>query len=316
MGASEPNRLNYNEVPPAECRGGAVAVGNFDGVHLGHAHLIRILLEQRRPAVVISFDPHPLRLLAPERFQPLLTTPEDRVEFLRSCGADQVILLRTTAELLHLSAEEFFERILRDNFQAKAIVEGFNFRFGRDRTGDLNTLAELCRLNGLSLKVVPPLELDGSPVSSSRVRNALLAGDAAEAARLMGRSYRLHGVVGGGQRRGRILGFPTANLEQVETLLPADGVYAVRVKCDEMVYAGAANVGPNPTFGENIRKIEVHLLDFDGDLYGKRLSVEFIRRLRGTRPFTGPEALKAQLQLDVQQVREIMGDLTTCPRRI
>ena len=236
------------------------------------------------------------------------------MEFLRSCGADQVILLRTTAELLHLSAEEFFERILRDNFQAKAIVEGFNFRFGRDRTGDLNTLAELCRLNGLSLKVVPPLELDGSPVSSSRVRNALLAGDAAEAARLMGRSYRLHGVVGGGQRRGRILGFPTANLEQVETLLPADGVYAVRVKCDEMVYAGAANVGPNPTFGENIRKIEVHLLDFDGDLYGKRLSVEFIRRLRGTRPFAGPEALKAQLQVDVQQVRDIIGDPTTCRR--
>jgi riboflavin kinase/FMN adenylyltransferase len=164
------------------------------------------------------------------------------------------------------------------------------------------------------LTIVPPLELDDTPVSSSRVRNALLAGDADEAARLMGRCYRLHGVVGAGQRRGRLLGFPTANLEHIETLLPADGVYAVRVRWNGAIKAGAANVGPNPTFGESARKLEVHVLDFSGDLYGKQLIVEFIRRLRGTQPFAGPEALKAQLQNDIQQARTIVGgDLAACP---
>lgn len=313
MDPSKPIRLDYDQVPPAECQGGAVAVGNFDGVHLGHAHLVHTLREQGRPAVVVSFDPHPLRLLAPERFQPLLTTPEDRAEFLHGCGADHVVLLKTTPELLRLSAAEFFERILRHGFQARAVVEGFNFQFGRDRAGNLNTLAELCRAAAILLTVVPPLELDGAPVSSSRVRNALLAGDAAEAARLMGRSYRLHGVVGSGQRRGRLLGFPTANLKQIETLLPADGVYAVRVRWEGTAWAGAANVGSNPTFGETARKLEVHVLDFSGDLYGKRLTVEFVRRLRGTQPFAGAEALKARLQKDIEQARIIVGELATCP---
>jgi riboflavin kinase/FMN adenylyltransferase len=315
MSPIDPIRLGYDQAPPAACRGGAVAVGNFDGVHLGHAHLVRSLREQARPAVVVSFDPHPLCLLSPERFQPLLTTPEDRAEFLHGCGADHVVLLKTTPELLRLSAAEFFERILRRGFQPQAIVEGFNFQFGRDRAGNLETLAELCRPAGIRLTVVPPLELDGAPVSSSRVRNALLAGDADEAARLMGRCYRLQGVVGGGQRRGRLLGFPTANLEKIETLLPADGVYAVRVKWDETAWAGAANVGANPTFGENARKLEVHVLDFSGDLYGKRLTVEFVRRLRGTQPFAGAEALKAQLQKDIEQARLIVGGLATCPAK-
>jgi Fe-S cluster biogenesis protein NfuA len=152
------------------------------------------------------------------------------------------------------------------------------------------------------------LELDGAPVSSSRVRNALLAGNAGEAARLMGRYYRIHGTVGVGQRRGRTLGFPTANLQDVETLVPADGVYAVRVKWNNTDRVGAANIGPNPTFGETARKVEVHVMDFDGDLYGQRLTVEFIRRLRGTRPFAGPDALRAQLMQDIDQARIVAGE--------
>jgi riboflavin kinase/FMN adenylyltransferase len=308
MTSHRPIWLNHDETPPAECRGGAVTVGNFDGVHLGHAHLIRTLCEQGRPAVIVSFDPHPLCLLAPERFQPLLTTPEDRAEFLHNCGADAVVLLRTTPDLLKLSAGEFFERILRDGFRPAAIVEGFNFRFGRDRTGGLDTLAALCQTVGIRFTEVPPLELDGAPVSSSRVRNALLVGDMVEAARLMGRSYRLRGMVGTGQRRGHTLGFPTANLEKVETLVPADGVYAVRVKWDEAIWPGAANVGANPTFGENARKIEVHLIDFAGDLYGKPLAVEFLRRLRVTRPFAGPDDLKVQLHKDIEQARIVVGE--------
>ncbi len=302
-------RLDWDKAPAPICRGGAVTVGNFDGVHLGHASLVDTLCRKAQavggPAVVVTFDPHPLALLAPERFQPLLTTPADRAVRLAELGADVVVLLRTAPELLRVSADEFFARILRDGFQPRAVVEGFNFRFGHDRGGDTDTLATLCRAAGIDFTLVPPLELDGAPVSSSRVRSALLAGDVTEAARLMGRRYHLAGVVGTGQKRGRTLGFPTANLEQVQTLLPGDGVYAVRVSHDGQTFAGAANVGPNPTFGELARKLEVHLIDFSGDLYGESLGVAFLRRLRGTRPFAGPDDLVRQLRQDVEQARRI-----------
>jgi riboflavin kinase/FMN adenylyltransferase len=301
--------LNWNDPTPASCRGGAVAVGNFDGVHRGHAALVAVLREQARavggPAVVLSFDPHPLQLLAPEKFQPLLTTPSDRGRWLKACGADKVVLLRTSSELLRLTPDEFFDQILRDNFVAKALVEGFNFRFGRDRAGDLELLQSRCRATGIGFSAVPPFLLDGTPVSSSRVRNELLAGNVREAARLLGRSYEVHGSVGTGAKRGRVLGFPTANVERVETLLPGDGVYAVWCPVAGKMWAGAANVGSNPTFGETARKLEVHLLDFTGDLYEQRLSVEFVERLRGTRPFLSAAELIEQLKRDVAAVREI-----------
>jgi riboflavin kinase/FMN adenylyltransferase len=300
-------RMGSDEVPPSLCRGGAVTVGNFDGVHLGHASLVRRLCESAAtvggPAVVLTFDPHPLALLAPEKFQPMLNTPGDRVRFLQELGATDVVLLQTSWNLLHLTPDLFFEKIVRDGFAAKSLVEGFNFHFGRDRAGDTTRLAELCRTAAIAFTVVPPFELDGIPVSSSRIRMALLAGDVIEAARLMNRPYNIRGIVGTGMKRGRTLGFPTANLERVETLLPADGVYAVRVRWDEKWWAGAANIGPNPTFGEKARKIEVHLIDFQGDLYGAMLNVEFVARLRGTRPFSGPVELIEQLQRDVADSR-------------
>lgn len=303
-------RLAWDETPSAACRGGALTVGNFDGVHLGHASLIQILREEARniggPAVVLSFDPHPLMLLAPERFQPVLTTADERAALLKRCGADEVVLLRTTAELLQLSPAEFFARILQDGFSAKAIVEGFNFQFGRDRAGTNETLAQLCRGAGIGLTVVPPLEQDGAPVSSSRVRDALLAGDVPRAARLLSRAYRLRGVVGEGARRGRTLGFPTANLQNVETLIPGDGVYAVRSEVDGVSWPGAANVGPNPTFGEQARKLEVHLLDFHGDLYGHTVNVEFLAKLRDTKTFAGAVELKQQLHEDIERVRQLL----------
>ncbi|MFL5338599.1 MAG: bifunctional riboflavin kinase/FAD synthetase [Gemmataceae bacterium] len=304
---SLPLRLSWDEVAPASCLRGAVAVGNFDGVHRGHANLVAALQEQARavggPAVVLSFDPHPLQLLAPEKFQPMLMTPADRVRWLKQAGADEVVLLRTSRELLQLSGTRFFQRILRGGLAAKAVVEGFNFRFGRDRAGDLDLLQLLCRIAGLTFVSVPPFLLDGVPVSSSRVRNELLAGNVRAAARLLGRRHDVHGVVGTGAQRGRLLGFPTANLQQVETVLPGDGVYAVRATTAGTVHAGAANVGPNPTFGEQDRKLEVHLLDFSGDLYGQQLTVEFVERLRGTRPFPGPAELVEQLRRDVEAVR-------------
>lgn len=299
-----------SETAPANCRAGALAVGNFDGVHRGHAALIAELRRQADrlggPAVALTFDPHPLQLLRPAQFEPVLTAVSDRAELLQEVGADHVIVLKTTEELLHLRAVEFFQRVVRQAIGARAMVEGPNFGFGRDREGNTDTLVKLCHEAAMALVIVPPLSIAGALVSSSRVRNELVKGNARFAATLLGRPYRLRGVVGTGQRRGQRLGFPTANLADVASLVPGNGVYAVRVLHEGKSWPGAANVGPNPTFGEQARKIEVHLIDFQGDLYGQSLAVDFIDRLRDTRPFAGVDQLVSQLRADVDQARRLL----------
>jgi riboflavin kinase/FMN adenylyltransferase len=302
-------KLNWNEAPPAECRRGVVTIGNFDGVHLGHAALLAELRRQAQTrgvaAVALTFDPHPLKLLRPAQFQPVLTTPAYRAELLLASGADQVLLLQTTPALLNLTAAEFFNLVIQEQFSAQAIVEGPNFGFGRNREGNIERLAALCGQASIDLVVVPPLVRAGKPVSSSRVRDALLRGEVREAAALLNQPYRLCGTVGTGQRRGRAIGFPTANLEQPQTLVPGDGVYAVYVHDGGRAWPGAANIGPNPTFGEQARKVEVHLIGFQGDLLGRILAVDFLERLRDTRKFSGAAELVDQLRLDVEQAQRI-----------
>ena len=303
--------IHYHEPLGKACRGGAVTVGNFDGVHRGHQALLAGLRRQASavggPAVVLTFDPHPLQLLRPAQFQPVLTTLADRAELLHGYGADEVVVLRTTPELLHLSARDFFEQVLRGRLDARAVVPGFNFGFGRDREGTVETLAAFCREAGLAFALVPPLELDGRPISTSRVKGELVRGDVRQAAVLLGRPYRLRGVVGTGQRRGQTLGFPTANLEAAETIVPADGVYAGSAHADGGSWPAAVNVGPNPTFGEGARKIEAHLIGFQGDLYGHKLALDFVERLRDTRPFAGPNELVRQLRADVEAAARVAG---------
>ena len=305
--------LDWDRRPPPEFCGGALTIGNFDGVHLGHAALVAELRRQAQtlggPAVAMTFDPHPLQILRPEVFQTVLTTPAYRAELLHACGADQVIILRTTRELLQLSAEEFFQQVIRDRLSARAIVEGPNFGFGRNRDGNVQALADFCRQAGLGFVQVAPVQMAGKPVSSSRVRNALVRGAVLEAAEFMGRCYRLRGTVGTGQKRGRTLGFPTANLEKLETLTPGDGVYAVRVHWSNQTWPGAANIGPNPTFGEQARKVEVHLIGFAGELVGQEMAIDFVDRLRDTRPFAGAAELVEQLQRDVEQARSRVEDI-------
>jgi riboflavin kinase/FMN adenylyltransferase len=216
-------------------------------------------------------------------------------------GADHVLVLRTTHELLALSAEDFFHRVVREQLQAAALVEGQNFGFGHKRRGNVHTLKQLCEGSAIPLTVVPPVLVEGRPVSSSEVRQTLLSGAVDFAARLLGRHYRIHGVVATGQRRGQSLGFPTANLEQVSTLVPRDGVYAVRVETGGKTWPGAANIGPNPTFAEQQRKLEVHLIGYQGDLYGQPLTVDFVVRLRDTRRFQGVSELVEQLRRDIEQ---------------
>ena len=195
--------------------------------------------------------------------------------------------------------------MVQERLAARALVEGEDFGFGRNRSGNVATLRELCTASGIELSVVPPLRLGGVVVSSSRVRAALDSGAVGEAARLLNRPYRLQGNVATGQRRGRTLGFPTANLDPLGTLAPANGVYAVRVPHGGTVWPGAANIGPNPTFGESARKVEVHLIGFDGDLYGQELAVDFLERLRDTRPFAGAADLREQLRRDVERARHL-----------
>jgi riboflavin kinase / FMN adenylyltransferase len=301
--------IDWNALPPDDCRRGAVAIGNFDGVHRGHAALLTALRRQAEeingPAIALTFDPHPLELLRPDQTPPRLTTPEDRIRLLHELGADHVLVLRATHELLALRAAEFFTQVIQERLEARALVEGMNFGFGRGRAGDVTTLAQLCESAAIRLTVVPPLILDAIEVSSSRIRSALTAGNVREAALLSGRCYRLHGLVGRGQRRGQQLGFPTANLEQPRTLVPGEGVYAVRVPHEGKIWPGAANIGPNPTFGENARKVEIHLIGFQGDLYGRPLAIDFVQRLRDTRPFKSVAELIEQLRHDIEEARRI-----------
>jgi riboflavin kinase/FMN adenylyltransferase len=299
--------LDWNETPPPDYRGGALTIGNFDGVHRGHAALAAEVRRQAAlvggPALALTFDPHPLQLLRPEMFQPVLTTTRDRAALLQTCGADHVLILRTSRDMLQLTATEFFQQVIRERLGARAMVEGANFGFGRNREGNVETLARFCRQAGMAFVQVPPVEVGGKPVSSSRVRNALLGGAVREAAELMARPYRLRGTVGTGQRRGRTLGFPTANLETLETLCPGNGVYAVRVRVNKQRWPGAANIGPNPTFGEQARKVEVHLIGFSGELVGQTLALDFVERLRDTRPFANVSELVEQLRRDVEQAQ-------------
>ncbi len=303
--------VDWRDPPPGACRGGAATVGNFDGVHRGHAALLAetraLAAELGGPAVALTFDPHPRDLLRPDLAVPPLTPTADRIRLLQEAGADHVLILRTTLDLLHLTAKEFFVQVLRERLAVKALVEGKTFGFGRNREGTIDTLADLCRGAGIPLTIVPPVVLDGGEASSSRVRHCLLKGDIEEAAKVLGRPYRLHGITAVGRRRGRTLGFPTANLDPLLNLSPGDGVYAVRVHVGEEKWPGAANVGPNPTFGENARKVEVHLIGFHGDLYGRPLAVDFVRRLRDTRSFKGVDDLVEQLRRDVEQARQALN---------
>jgi len=294
---------------PTELLRGAVSIGNFDGVHRGHSRIIERLIAKARefdgPAVVFTFDPHPVRLLRPEAAPPPLTWTERKAELLVELGIDSMIAFPTDEALLSLEAEEFFDRIVCRKLQARAMVEGPNFRFGRGRRGNIDMLAELCRRADVALEIVEPLLAGERYVSSSRVRECVAAGAVREAAEMLTRPYRIRGLVTHGARRGSQIGFPTANIDAVDTLLPADGVYACHALLDEQSWPAAVNIGPNPTFAEHRRKVEAHLIGFTGSLYGQPLEVEFLQRLRGVQPFDSVEQLQSQLARDIERARQI-----------
>lgn len=297
---------------PADLQNGAVAIGNFDGVHLGHARIIERLREMSDrvggATVVFTFDPPPAALLRPEKAPPPLTTVVRKAELLEALGVDAVIAYPTNMALLQLTPAEFFDEIIQRRLAARALVEGTNFYFGHDRAGTIDVLRTFVADAGMELDVVEPLQVDGEPVSSSRVRRLIAAGEVALAARLLTQPYRIVGTVAQGAGRGASLGFPTANLIDMETLLPAPGVYSgiahlAGPEHGQGSWPAAINIGPNPTFGEDALKVEVHLIGFQSKLYGQALAVDFQSRLRDIRPFESVEALKQQLTKDIEQVR-------------
>ncbi len=298
---------------PAGLRGAFLAVGNFDGVHRGHARLIgrlRALADAAgAPALALTFDPHPVALLRPDRDHVPLSWTGRNAGLLVEAGATEVGVFRTGPWLLELTARAFFDRVILGLFGARGMVEGPNFAFGRDRGGDTAKLGAWCAEAGLTFEVAEPTLIGGKIVSSTRVRESLLEGRADDAAGLLGRPHRIRGVVTHGAARGRGLGFPTANLDGIDNLIPGDGVYATLAHLGGggPPVPAATHIGPNVTFGEQIKKVEAHLLDFDGDLYGRTVELDVLERVRATRKFEGLDDLLAQIRADVGRVREVCG---------
>ena len=297
----------------------AVAVGNFDGVHVGHAEIVRRLraVADRRgvPAVALTFDPHPASVVRPGTAPVPLTVPARRAELLLALGLDAVLVQPVDPRFVAVTAEAFYRDVLRGRLRAVALVEGADFRFGAGRRGDVRLLAALAAADGLVLEVVEPVVVGGEAVSSSRVRALVAAGDVAAARGLLTAPYRVCGTVVHGAHRGAGLGFPTANLAGIATLLPAPGVYAARaaVAGAAASHAAAVHVGPNATFGETAVSVEAHLVGFAGDLYGRRLDVDFLERVRDTRHFDSIDELVARMRADVSRAAEIADGIRATP---
>ena len=287
-----------------------LTVGVFDGVHAGHRHLLRVLgqraADQNLLTGVVTFSPHPQSVVNPASQLPSLSTLEDRVKALRDLGIDIVVPLSFTRKVAALSAQEFVS-LLRKYLKMRGLVVGPDFALGRSREGNAEMLRALGREMNFSVEVVPPYTVNGDVVSSTLIRRALAQGDMRKVTRLMGRHFSLNGTVVSSEKRGRVLGFPTANLEpKSEQAIPGNGIYATITQVDGNRFLSATNIGVRPTFGEGKKLVESHLLDYRGDLYGKQVRVEFVHKLRDEKRFPSPEELKAQIEKDIQAARAIL----------
>lgn len=291
----------------------AVTIGNFDGVHRGHRALVAAVADwkrahgggQRAQAAVVTFEPHPIEIIRPGTIVPRLSSPVEKVQLLQGLGVDEVHILSFTPDFAKKGAREFFDEVILGELKADFVAIGHDFNFGRGREGTPARVLEWCEEEGIEAKLVDPVECDGGVVSSSRIRKLIQEGQLVPAARLLGRDYSITDEVVHGDKRGRLLGFPTANIRPPMDVsgapcLPGRGVYLSSATVEGRTFPSITNVGVKPTVssaGETV--IETHLLDFQGDLYGKQLTVEFRDRLRGEKRFSGIEELTQQIQLDI-----------------
>ena len=305
----------YQDLPPgaAPFSRTVITIGNFDGVHLGHRAILARVVQRAREleaqSVAVTFEPHPLKVLRPEVDMPLLTTPAQKIKLLDLAGLEAVVVLPFTPEFAGIPAREFVQRYFLERLRIREVVVGHDYCFGRGREGNIELLEAMGRQHGFTVQVVWAVEMEGAVVSSSLIRAMLRLGKVTEAARLLGRAYEVQGKVVPGKGRGaKLLGIPTANIRPENELLPATGIYAVRVHRGGEVLPGAANIGICPTFENGEFSLEVHLLDFAGDLYDESLGVDFVARLREERRFPSIEALAAQIQADIAAARGVLAE--------
>jgi len=301
-------RLDGGSAVPERLRGGIVALGNFDGFHKGHqavvARAVHRARAESRPVLIATFDPHPVRHFKPDLPPFRLTTLDQRERLFGAAGADAMLVFRFDAALASVMAPDFVTDHLASRIGAAGVVTGEDFTFGKGRGGDVETLKFLGRANQMSVDAVAPVSEDGEVVSSSRIRDALQAGDCETATHLLTRPFAIEGVVEQGDKRGRTLGFPTANIALGNYLRPRFGIYAVRGRlAGGRALEGAANLGIRPTFEPARELLEPYFFGFDEDLYGQIVEVELISYLRGEARFDDLEALKAQMALDCEQAR-------------
>lgn len=305
-------RLDGGSALPAHLQGGIVALGNFDGFHLGHQAVVgRAIAAARaagRPAIVATFDPHPVRLFRPDAPPFRLTTLDQRERLFGAAGADAMLVFHFDAALAALTAQEFVAQRLVGTAGIGGVVTGEDFTFGKAKGGNVAILAELGRQHGFTVETVGPVSLDGRTVSSSRIRDMLVGGKPREAARLLTRPWAIEGVVTHGAKLGRTIGYPTANIDLGNYLRPAYGIYAVRGRLpDRRLLDGAANLGIRPSFDLPLELLEPYFFDFSGDLYGQRVEVELIDYLRPEAKFDTLEALTTQMAADCAHARQILA---------
>lgn len=289
-------------------------LGSYDGVHLGHRKILARLNEAKAErglerSLVLTFHPHPQEVLrSKDHAVRLLTTIEERIELLAETGVDELVIIEFTTEFSKTSYIDFFTKTLVEGLGTRSMVVGFNHAFGKNREGDAEHLKTLAPSLGVTIEEVPPLEIEGVSLSSTKIRRALESGELALANRFLGRHYDFSGIVETGQRLGRTLGYPTANLAiPSNKLVPADGVYAVYCYIDGERYQGALSIGTKPTFGPSDKLfVEAFLLDFDRDIYDRVVKIECVKYLRPQEAFSSPEALQSKIELDVQQCRQIL----------
>lgn len=294
--------------------GSVVTVGSFDGIHLGHRAVLQEIARRGagsgRQSVLVTFTPHPLEIVNPAAAPALLTAGDERLEALAQTAVDRVLMLRFDRRLAELSPEQFVREVLIGRCGMRELVIGYDHGFGRGRSGDVATLRDLGARLGFVVDVVDAVDAGGHQVSSSRIRRAVAGGDLSLARQLLGRGYTVAGRVVRGEQRGRTIGVPTINLAEVPArkLLPPDGVYAVRAEWRDGRAGGMMNQGPKPTFRDGRRSLEAHLFGFSGDLYGERVRIEWVERIRDVRKFASIELLKGQLERDAADARAILGE--------
>ena len=306
-------RLDGHQRIDTALRDGVIALGNFDGFHRGHqavvGRAVRHAQDEGRPAIVATFDPHPVRFFKPDAAPFRLTTLDQRQQLFAAAGADAMLVLPFDAALAGTTAEEFISGLLLDRYGAAGVVTGADFTFGKGRGGDVVTLADHARRLGFFTEMVSPIGDADEVISSSRIREALQAGDCATAARLLTRPFTVRGTVQHGDKNGRLLGFPTANIDMGHYLRPHYGIYAVTGRLpDGRVLKGAANLGIRPSFDPPKELLEPHFFDFAEDLYGQEIDVAFHAFLRPEAKFDGMDALMAQIAADCDQARKLLAD--------